>query len=214
MVGYSGQVNALWPLIGTSRITEVEVGSGWIVGLWLSFALFACSRHRSRHLLVTAVLCYLVILLVACPAQFNFGWYRLPLFPFLFLAFGHQSQRLLDRPDPLRILLWTGLFLLPSIDLAGTADKGRSSAFIGFISPDWTVGWPQASRILRTTVVLFILPVLLLYRTRSARVLLRALATFLVVAILASMALLSWEWADVHPRRRPGDVVRVSDLRP
>ncbi len=78
-------VRTVLDLIGISRVVELQFGTGWYLWLLLAAAGMALGPHR-RLLAPAAV--YFVLLSATADSRSVFGWYRLPLFPFLCLAGG------------------------------------------------------------------------------------------------------------------------------
>jgi len=78
-------VRTLLDLTGISRVVELQFGTGWYLWLGIATAWMAWGRHRA--LLVPAGV-YLAILSLTADSRGVFGWYRLPLYPFLCLAGG------------------------------------------------------------------------------------------------------------------------------
>jgi PA14 domain-containing protein/dolichyl-phosphate-mannose-protein mannosyltransferase len=78
-------VRTLLDLAGISRVVELQFGSGWYLWLAIAVAWMALGKHRA--LLVPAAV-YFSVLALTADTRGVFGWYRLPLYPFLCLAGG------------------------------------------------------------------------------------------------------------------------------
>jgi dolichyl-phosphate-mannose-protein mannosyltransferase/PA14 domain-containing protein len=78
-------LRTLLDLTGISRVVELQFGSGWTLWLAIAIAWMALGKHRA--LLIGAAV-YLGVLGLSADTRGVFGWYRLPLYPFLCLAGG------------------------------------------------------------------------------------------------------------------------------
>src|SRR5690606_30435970 len=71
------------PMINHNRL-----GAGWLVFLWLGFA-FAIPRLERHHRAVMTVPVVVYLAAIAIPSgSWSFGWYILPVYPFLCLGAG------------------------------------------------------------------------------------------------------------------------------
>ena len=78
-------LRTLLDLSGISRVVGLQFGGGWY--LWLGMATASMALGRFRELLAPAAV-YLVVLILTVDSRAVFGWYRIPLYPFLCLAGG------------------------------------------------------------------------------------------------------------------------------
>jgi hypothetical protein len=78
-------LRTLVDLSAISRVVGLQFGGGWY--LWLAMAAAWMALSRFRELLTPAAI-YLVVLALTADSRAVFGWYRLPLYPFLCLAGG------------------------------------------------------------------------------------------------------------------------------
>ncbi|MCA9582829.1 MAG: glycosyltransferase family 39 protein, partial [Myxococcales bacterium] len=103
------------PMINHNRI-----GAGWVLFLWIAFAnlLPQLSRHR-RHLVGLPVIIYMAA--IAIPSgSWSFGWYILPLYPFLCLGGGRFLADLWEEPDAIRGGLFVFLAIFYGFNFLGT----------------------------------------------------------------------------------------------
>jgi hypothetical protein len=78
-------VRTLLDLEGISRIVEVQFGGGWYLWLAMAVAWMALGKHRA---ILAPAAVYLGVMALTADVRGVFGWYRLPLFPYLCLAGG------------------------------------------------------------------------------------------------------------------------------
>ncbi|PYQ09648.1 MAG: hypothetical protein DMH00_12575, partial [Acidobacteria bacterium] len=78
-------LRSLFDLTGISRVVELQLGGGWY--LWLGMAAAWMALGRFRSLLAPAAV-YLAVMALTVDVRAVFGWYRIPLYPFLCLAGG------------------------------------------------------------------------------------------------------------------------------
>ena len=107
---------AFLPLVSSSRITGVEWGAEWWIGLMLLGLGGLMSSRRAAPALSLALF-YMVAVAATYDAGHNFGWYRLPLYPPLALGLAVFLGDLARRADPARAFLAAGLLLLPALNL-------------------------------------------------------------------------------------------------
>jgi dolichyl-phosphate-mannose-protein mannosyltransferase len=78
-------VRTLLDLAGISRVVELQFGTGWY--LWLVLAAGWMALGPERKLLAAPAL-YFLLLCATADVRGVYGWYRLPIYPFLCLAGG------------------------------------------------------------------------------------------------------------------------------
>ncbi len=82
---------------------------GWILLGWLSLPFLI--RYKAISIPVVA---YLLILMATINSGNLYGFYIIPIFPFLCIAAGVHIRRVLDGRSVLPVFLFVGLFFLPS----------------------------------------------------------------------------------------------------
>jgi hypothetical protein len=207
LAGSNTLILAFGPLLTENLIVESIHGNGWALGLWIAAAAFAARRpDRKSWILSLSIFCYLVAIFASYPAQRNFGWYRLPTFPLLALAWGSETGWLFRRYEVIPILGWVGLFLLHAIDDIIT------------LAPRWLgaqlvltdVG---ASNIIRITVAATVVPAALV--AILPRVLRRfsrwLLAGALTAVLFIAFAICAWNWDYVDRKDWLHDPVTVPE---
>lgn len=103
-IGYQ----AVSDLFTTVKITGAKtITDGWILASFLGLLALIVSEEKHKDWIVYPSLCYLVIYLFF--GSESYGWYRLPFFPFTFIALGHLTTKLFERAELLGMLL----FLIP-----------------------------------------------------------------------------------------------------
>ncbi|HEV8337291.1 MAG TPA: glycosyltransferase family 39 protein [Candidatus Polarisedimenticolia bacterium] len=89
-------VRTLLDLSSISRIVELQFGTGWY--LWLVVAAGWMALGPQRGILAPAAL-YFLVLSVTADTRGVYGWYRIPLYPFLCLAGGKYLSDWLREKD-------------------------------------------------------------------------------------------------------------------
>lgn len=87
-------------LATTSRVVETPFGTGWYIFLIAATVWMAAAREKPILLLPAAA--YFVILTATADSRGLYGWYRLPLFPWLCLAAGWLLAEWWREKDALR----------------------------------------------------------------------------------------------------------------
>lgn len=123
------------------------VGRGWILFLWLAFAASVFRRGRRDAAVLTVPLVTYLIAIAVGSGNWTFGWYVVPLYPFLCLGAGDMLAGLYRRPT----LIGGALFvvLLVMYGLSFTVD------------PTWAKqpeAWPVLRRAVTILVALSIAP--------------------------------------------------------
>jgi hypothetical protein len=96
-------------LIANGSLVDRDFGAGYMLFLWIAFALPA---PRAADPLKLAAAAYTA--LVALTTWFPFGWYRIPLFPLLAVLAGHALARLAARPRLPAAFLLAATIVVPS----------------------------------------------------------------------------------------------------
>jgi hypothetical protein len=104
-------------LLGTGRIVQREFGVGWAI--WLSLSLMAPAVRRNWAV-AGPVVGYLLVLALSLGALPDYGWYRIPLYPFLCIAGAAFVADMVDRADLFRAAIFTGLALMTSLQYLAT----------------------------------------------------------------------------------------------
>lgn len=116
-------------LLGTGRIAHREFGAGWT--LWLSLALMT-RAVRTNWSIAGPVVGYLLVLAISLGDIGDYGWFRIPLYPFLCIAAGAFLVDLVRNPDLFRAGIFTVLALMTSLQYLATA---------GLFVPAWGLKW-------------------------------------------------------------------------
>ncbi len=129
------------------KINHDYVGAGWQIFSWLALASLGTSAQRKTQLaLFVPVIAYLVV--IAIPSgSWHYGWYALPLYPFLSLGVGYALGRGLREAHP----LWTSLFTFLVLFYSAT-----------FFLPDASLEdpgrWPSIRLMVSAVTALILLP--------------------------------------------------------
>lgn len=117
------------------------IGRGWILFLWLGYMASAFSRGwRGRAALTVPPIAYLVAIAVGS-GNWTFGWYIVPLYPFLCLGAGDFLAELWERPTFLGGTLFLVLLVMYGLNF--------------LLDPHWAKQ-PEAWPSLRLWVTLFL----------------------------------------------------------
>jgi 4-amino-4-deoxy-L-arabinose transferase-like glycosyltransferase len=116
------------------------VGRGWVLFSWLGFAASVFSRGWRQTAVLTVPLTAYLIAIAIGSGNWTFGWYILPLYPFLCLGAGDFLARLWARPTFLAGTLFVVLLVMYGLNF--------------LLDPHWAKQ-PQAWPTLRRTVTLF-----------------------------------------------------------
>ncbi len=113
------------------RINHSSLGRGWSLFLWLAAAktLFSKSERESAVLAVP-LLVYLMAIAVGS-GTWHFGWYTMPLLPFVCLAAGRFMEELYRAPDLAKGAFFTITLVFYSLSIVINRDF--------FIGPDPTI---------------------------------------------------------------------------
>ncbi|MAQ17555.1 MAG: hypothetical protein CMN30_22505 [Sandaracinus sp.] len=139
-----------------------HVGHPHLLFLWIAFGMGAMSLParqgtRPTAVLVVPPLVYLGAMGISS-GNWTFGWYILPVLPFLCLGAGQFLLDAFEEPDALRGLLVVGLLVMYGLNF--------------FFDPTW-LKQPEAWRPMRVATTLFFsvtyLPFLLVYLSRERR---------------------------------------------
>ncbi|MFW5921448.1 MAG: ArnT family glycosyltransferase [Polyangiales bacterium] len=140
-----------------SLINHNLVGHGWMLFLWASFFVsVAGPGGRTRAVLAVPVVVY-VAGMAWSSGNWTFGWYWMPLYPFLCLGAGKLLDDLWRRPDILRALLFVGLLLMYSLNFT--------------MDPQWAKQaghWPQIRTWVTILLAVALVPYALAQGFRSA----------------------------------------------
>ena len=124
-------VRTLLDLAGISRIVELQFGTGWYLWLAVAAAWMALGPHR--RVLAPLGLYFLVLCLTA-DTRAVYGWYRLPLYPFLCLAGGKFLSEWWEERDLSRGFLFAVTALATTFYhlLPATAERSRPAVWAVF----------------------------------------------------------------------------------
>ena len=122
-------VRTLLDLTGISRVVELQFGTGWY--LWLGIAAAWMALSRPRAMLVPPAV-YLAVMGLTADSRGVFGWYRLPLYPFLCLAGGLYLSEWIRERDVTRGFLFGVTALATSLfyALPAAAESSRGAVLL------------------------------------------------------------------------------------
>jgi len=141
-------LRTLLDITGISRVVELQFGAGWY--LWLAIALAWMASGKYRALLIPAAV-YLGILGLTADTRAVFGWYRIPLYPFLCLAGGLFLAEWWREKDLSRGFLFgiTGLAASLSYALPAPMESSRLWVLLLLLlvsaAPVWVMLRPSAA---------------------------------------------------------------------
>ena len=110
--------DAAWRFLTEAKLVQVSLpfAVGWTLWLWLAVAYVA----PRDELPAVAAVCFLLVISSVVRVEWIFGWYWVPMFPFLCVAGGVYLYDLVRRPDIVR----GGLFVLTAIFMTIHAQRG------------------------------------------------------------------------------------------
>ena len=133
-------LRTLLDLEGISRIVSLQFGGGWY--LWLAMAAAWMVLGKQRALMAPAAV-YLGLLALTADARAVFGWYRLPLFPYLCLAGGWFLSEWWEAKDLGRGFLFglTALATTLAYALPPAAESSRAAVLVLLILSGVIPAW-------------------------------------------------------------------------
>jgi 4-amino-4-deoxy-L-arabinose transferase-like glycosyltransferase len=103
------------------------IGHGPTLFLWLCYGSFVFGRGKKVDpAWIVFPLVYLIALVVSA-GNWMFGWYMLPVYPFLCLAAGEQIAELFRRPHPFGGLVFASLLVMYWLNFTATPEYFKSS---------------------------------------------------------------------------------------
>ncbi len=124
--GQSDQVPAFdsaWRFLTDAKLVHESLpfALGWILWLWLA-VVYAAPRDE---LPAVAAVCFLIVTSSVVRSEWIFGWYWLPIYPFLCMAGGVYLYDMVRRPDLVRSALFvlTALFMMIHVQLEGAEPR-------------------------------------------------------------------------------------------
>ncbi len=117
-------------LLGTGRVAHAEFGAGWMV--WLALATMATSV-RSNWTIVGPVLAYLLVLAVTLGEVGDYGWHRIPLYPFLCIGGGVFLVEMVRKADLFRAGVFAVLALMTSLHYLAAEEMFVSASSLKWI---------------------------------------------------------------------------------
>lgn len=152
------------------------VGRGWILFLWLAFAVSVLRRGRRDAAVLTVPLVTYLVAIAVGSGNWTFGWYMVPLYPFLCLGAGDMLAGLWRRPT-----LFGGALVVVLLVMYGLSFT---------LDPAWAMqpeAWPSLRRALTILVALSIAPYALgqVWPRSAARGLARAATVVALAAVVA-----------------------------
>jgi hypothetical protein len=116
-------------LLGTGRVVHREFGTGWMV--WLSLSLMAPVVHRNWSI-AGPVVGYLLVLSISLGEIGDYGWFRIPLYPFLCIAAAVFVVDMVRRADLFRAAIFASLAMMTSLQYLVKGDV---------LVPAWSLKW-------------------------------------------------------------------------
>lgn len=154
------------------------IGRGWILFLWVAFSASVFRRGaRDAGVLGVPLVTYLVAISVGS-GNWTFGWYIVPLYPFLCLGAGDFLAELWRRPTLLGGALFVMLLLMYSLNFV--------------LDPTWAKqpeAWPPLRRAVTLTVGAALAPYALVQVWRRSAFLLGLARTTTLAGLVAVVAL-------------------------
>ncbi|KKR25023.1 MAG: hypothetical protein UT56_C0004G0002 [Candidatus Levybacteria bacterium GW2011_GWB1_39_7] len=80
---------------------------GWIYWGWFSFILLPLKEFKKHLFVISALISYFLVFIIAIPDEGGHGWYRYPFYPFLIISIALFIKEYLARN-----FLYTFLFLV------------------------------------------------------------------------------------------------------
>ncbi|MBX3270320.1 MAG: hypothetical protein KF729_08660 [Sandaracinaceae bacterium] len=167
------------------QINGNRVGRGWTIFLWLAYAATIYARGlRSSAVLTVPALVYLVAIAIGS-GNWTYGWYVVPLYPFLCLAAGDLVVRTWHRPTLFAGLLFVGLLLFYTLNFT--------------LHPTWirqASTWPQIRAVVTAATLVGLAPFALaeVWRRHAAVVRLAQVALVAIVGLAAALG----AWTVAH----------------
>jgi hypothetical protein len=121
---------AVAELLGTGRVVGREFGTGWAV--WLSLTLMVPAVRRNWAIVGPVVGCLLVLALALGDIH-DYGWFRIPLYPFLCIAGAVFVVDMVTKADLFRAAIFTGLALMTSLQYLATGGLFVSAADLRWV---------------------------------------------------------------------------------
>ena len=162
-------------------INHSVIGRGWILFLWLGAVASAFARGWRESAPVTVPLTAYLVAIAVGTGNWTFGWYIVPLYPFLCLGAGDYLARLWARPTFLTGTLFVVLLVMYTMNF--TLDPAWAK------TPD---AWPTLRKMVSAFVVAFVGPYALVqvYQHSPGAQRLAKLATALGLAIVIAVSAL------------------------
>ena len=125
-----------------SRVVELQFGGGWY--LWLVLAAGWMALGKERELLLPAAV-YFVVLVLTVDERAVYGWYRLPLYPYLCLAGGMFLAAWWRERDIARGFLFAATALAATLTyvLPVAAERSRWVVLLIFAIPCGAALWER-----------------------------------------------------------------------
>jgi len=102
------------------------IGRGWLIFLWLAWAATVFRRgERSLTVLALPPIVYLTGMAVSS-GNWTYGWYLLPIYPFLCLGAGRFLADLWKEPDLVRGTLFVGLAVMYTLNFTVDEEWARN----------------------------------------------------------------------------------------
>jgi 4-amino-4-deoxy-L-arabinose transferase-like glycosyltransferase len=93
------------------KVIHNVVGRGWLLFLWVAWAASVAGPRRRAEVLLTVPLIFHLVVIGISSGFWTFGWYWLPMFPFLCIAAAIFIIDLWNEPDLFRGFCFVGLFV-------------------------------------------------------------------------------------------------------
>ncbi len=159
-------------------INHSMIGRGWILFLWLGFVASVYRRGARDSAVLTVPLVTYLIAIAVGSGNWTFGWYIVPLYPFLCLGAGDLIAQLFRRPTLLGGALFVALLVMYSLNFT--------------LDPHWAKqpeAWPILRRAVTLTVALSIAPYALVQVWRESALCIRLSRAVTVIGLLAVVVL-------------------------
>jgi 4-amino-4-deoxy-L-arabinose transferase-like glycosyltransferase len=127
-------------LITEARLVLEPVNAGWYILLWFSVIYMIFKHPLKSRILAIPLFLYLFFIATAIPFDLDYGWYRIPLYPFLAIGGASLFASFIKNPDFFKGSIITALGILPDFQnsltqgISGSSNKIRLLVFM-LLSP-------------------------------------------------------------------------------
>ncbi|MDW8247133.1 MAG: hypothetical protein RMJ84_11210 [Sandaracinaceae bacterium] len=128
-------------------INHSVVGRGWIIFLWIGTLWTLPGRGWKNSMVITVPFLLYMIAISIGSGNWTFGWYAVPLYPFLCLGAGRWIWELWRKPDMFKGAMFTLICVFYALNFTVDVHWAKQPA-----------SWPLLRQIVTLTVALFMTP--------------------------------------------------------